>query len=222
VKVDAALFGQSEKENVQPLQIQKNTDEVQKAEEQKRAQAEELLRRQQKEEERRQVEEQARKRREEEEVAAEHARRQQAAAERAAGERAAAEAAAAAAAERARAKEEQARMEAERAAEEKSRQEREAAEAQKREEERLAQEKVNSWCKANGFGDMNSRKKSFMGGSKFPLHEAVAKNNEEMVGLMVQLGADKALKNSKGQTAEDLARKMNKGGSMDGVLAKLS
>ena len=68
---------------------------------------------------------------------------------------------------------------------------------------------------------MSSKKKSFMSGTKFPLHEAVSKNNEQMVGLMVQLGADRALKNSKGQTAEDLARKMNKNGSMDSILAKL-
>merc|ERR1719316_1059994 len=211
VKVDFSKLT-SGKENVQPLR--NKTDEVQKQEEKRRAQ-EELARQQQKEaEQRRQAEEQARRRREEEE--AERLRKEKA---RVAAERAAAEAAE---------EKERLRLEAERAAEEKARQEQEEAEraahleARRLEEERLAQEKVSSWCKANGFGDMNSKKKSFLGGSKFPLHEAVAKGNEEMVGLMVQLGADKGLKNSKGQTPEDLARKMNKAGSMDRVLAKLS
>jgi len=211
VKVDVSklAFG---KENMQPLQARSKAEQAQKEQAQKQRAQEELRRQQQKEaEERRRAEEQARQRREKEE--AERRRLEQAAAERAAAERASAEA------------EEQLRMEAEKAAEEKAGQEHEAAEfmeAQKAEDERLAREKVNSWCKANGFGDMNSQKKSFMSGSRFPLHEAVAKNNEEMVGLMVQLGADKEFKNSKGQTAEDIARKMNKGGSMDSILAKLS
>jgi len=217
VKVDFSKLA-SEKENVQPLQIQNKAEGAQKERDDKRRAQEELVRHQQKiAEQRRQEEEQARRRREAEE--AERRREQQAAAERAAAERAAAEAAAREAAER-------------EAAEEKARQEREAAEsaalweAQKHEEERLAREKVNSWCKTNGFVDMNSKKKSsvvpdWVFGAKFPLHEAVAKNNEEIVGLMVLLGADKGLKNSKGQTALDLAQKMNKGGSMDGILDKL-
>lgn len=217
VKVDFSKLA-SEKENVQPLQIQNKSEAGQKDRDEKRRAQEELARHQQKiAEQRRQEEELARRRREAEE--AERRREQQAAAERAAAERAAAEAAAREAAER-------------EAAEEKARQEREAAEsaalweAQKLEEERLAREKVNSWCKTNGFVDMNSKKKSsvvpdWVFGAKFPLHEAVAKNNEEIVGLMVLLGADKGLKNSKGQTALDLAQKMNKGGSMDGILDKL-
>lgn len=225
VKVDFSKLA-SEKENVQPLQIQNKAEGAQKEQDEKRRAQEELVRHQQKiAEQRRQEEEQARRRREAEEV--ERRREQQAAAERAAAERAAAEAAAREAAER------EAAEAAERAAaEEKARQEREAAEsaalweAQKHEEERLAREKVNSWCKTNGFVDMNSKKKSsvvpdWVFGAKFPLHEAVAKNNEEIVGLMVLLGADKGLKNSKGQTALDLAQKMNKGGSMDGILDKL-
>jgi len=219
VKVDVASLLASGKENVQPEQDQGKAEQVWKEEAEKQRAQQEFRRQQQKEaEDRRRAEEQARRRREEEE--AERHRLEHAAAERAAAERAIAEAAAVA-----RANEEQLRLEAQRAAEEKARRDREASqllEAQRCEEERLAREKVNSWCKANGFGDMNSQKKSFMSGSRFPLHEAVAKNNEEMVGLMLKLGADADLKNSKGQTAQDLARKMNKAGSMDSILAKLS
>jgi len=214
VKVDVSKLA-SDKENVQPVQIQNKTDEARKARENEKKAQEELIRQQQKEAAQRlQAEEEAKRRRQEED--AERQRAEQAAAE-AAAEREAFAAAAAEAAERA---EEQLRLEA---AQEQERREREAAivEAQKQERERAA-EKVNIWCKANGFSDMNSKKKSFMSGSKFPLHEAVAKNNELMVHLMVYLGADRSLKNSKGQTAEDLATKMNKNGSMDDILSQLS
>ena len=61
-----------------------------------------------------------------------------------------------------------------------------------------------------------------MSGSKFALHEAVAKNNGEIVSLLVELGADKAVQNSKGLIAEDFARKINKGGSMDTIIAELN
>jgi len=214
VKVDVSKLA-SDKENVQPVQIQNKTDEAMKARENAKKAQEELIRQQQEAAQRLQAEEEAKRRRQSEE--AERQRAEQAAAERAAAEREALAAAAAEAAERA---EEQLRLEV---AQEQERREREAAivEAQKQERE-LAAEKVNIWCKANGFGDMNSKKKSFMSGSKFPLHEAVAKNNEEMVSLIVYLGADRGLKNSKGQTAEDLATKMNKNGSMDTILSKLS
>lgn len=223
VKVDMSKLSAG-KENVQPLRIQNANQEAEKEEKEKRRAQEKLkpaaLQQQEKEaEERRQAEEHARRKREEEE--ARRLQAEQAAVERAAAaERAAAEAAA-------KAKEEQVHAEAQKAAAERARQEREAAErtaraeAQRLEEKRLAQEQVDAWCKSNGFGDKNAKKKSFMSGSRYPLHEAVAKGNEEMVGFLVQVGADKTLKNSKGLTPEDVAKKMNKGGAMDGILAML-
>jgi len=93
--------------------------------------------------------------------------------------------------------------------------------AQKIEQERLAHEKVSAWCKARGFYDMVSKKKSFLSGSRFPLHEAVTQRDEEIVGLLVELGVDRAALNSKGQTAKELASKMNKHGSMNTIIAKL-
>jgi len=213
VKVDVSKLA-SDKENVQPVQIQNKTDEARKARENGKKAQEELIRQQQKEAAQRlQAEEEAKRRRQEEE--AERQRAEQAAAE-AAAEREAFAAAAAEAAERAEAL----RLGY---AQERECLEREAAIVREQKQKReLATEEVRIWCKANGFSDMNSKKKSFMSGSKFPLHEAVAKNNELMVHLMVYLGADRSLKNSKGQTAEDLATKMNKNGSMDDILSQLS
>lgn len=213
VKVDASLLAAAGKENVQPMPAPGKAHELHKAweEQEKRA------REQRAEEERRQAEEQAKRRREEEdarrrraeELAAEHD-----AAEREKMVRAAAEA-------DARAKEEQRRLEEARAAEEKARAEREAADKAAKEKEHQAQEKVAAWCKKKGFKSMDTKISSLFSGSKFPLHVAVADKDVEIVGCMLLLGVDKAAKNSKGQTAEDLAAKLNKNGSMDVILASL-
>merc|ERR1711957_758193 len=107
-------------------------------------------------------------------------------------------------------------------AQEKVRADHEAAEkAAKEEADRKAAEQVAAWCKENGFKDMNTEKKGFMSGSKLPLHVAVTNKDAEMVGLMVQVGVDKTAKNSKGQTATDLAMKLNKEASMEAILASL-
>jgi membrane protein involved in colicin uptake len=184
----------------------------------RQGEAQEELRKQREPEEQKQAEEKERRMREEED-----ARRRE---ESAAAERKAAEEAAMKRASTEQAKQEEARLASERAQEkerEALRQAAERAEKKRREEEReAAQEKVNTWCKASGYPDMNSCKKSFMRGSQFPLHEAVAKKNDEMVTLLTQLGVDKGATNSKGQTAIAIAQKMNKGGSMEGIIAKLT
>jgi len=137
----------------------------------------------------------------------------------------AARAAAAEAVRVARLKEEEA-MQQLKGAEARELQEREEAarlallEKQRRQEE-VDRETLNAWLKMNGFCAVNSQKKSFLGGSKFPLHEAVAKNDEEIVGLLVRVGADKCAKISKGQTPEDLARKISKDGSLSRILSIL-
>jgi len=218
VKVDPSFLA-AEKENVQPLQDQ--LQDCKEDSEKLRAQ-EELLRQQQMREAEHHRAEQAEKRRLEEQAV--RLRQEQVAAQHAARAEAAAKAAAAAAEAKAREEEEQ-RLEAERIEQRKVREAREAVEkeAQRREEERLARWKVNKWCRENGFADMHSKKKSILSGSKFPLHEAVAKNNEDIVGLLVQLGADKTLKNSKGQTPMDLAIQIRESRQipMDGIVAIL-
>jgi len=235
VKVDGNLLD-SGKENVEPasalnqepaLKENENYEENYEAHKEpcdlSQAQLEQFW----KQEERRQVEEQARLRREAVEAA--QVKKELAALERAAAEKRAAEAAAEAAAF-VKAQEEELRLrklQADTAAEaERARQQTQLqvdlSESEKRkQEERLMRERIMAWCKSNGFSSMNSMKRSFMSGAKFPLHEAVARHNEEMVGLLVQMGADKEAKNSKGQTAEALAKKMNKRGSMDAIIARL-
>lgn len=122
------------------------------------------------------------------------------------------------------------RLEAERDASVKAQQEHEAArrsmmEAQQHEQQRAAaQHKVITWCKANGFSDMHTKKRTFvpLSSAKIPLHEAVKQNNAEIVGLFVQLGVDKEVKNSKGKTALEVATALNKDGSLHNIVALLT
>lgn len=124
--------------------------------------------------------------------------------------------------------EEYARRLSERQAEEKARMLREAEERDRaaheaagKEEKREANEKVSAWCKKNGFVNMSTPKKSMLSGSQFPLHKAVSSKDYDMVRLMVILDVDKSVKNSKGQTAADLAASINKDRSMDAIIAWL-
>lgn len=214
VKVDPALLAAQgkDKENVQPKQAPEKAHEAQKAWEEQRKREEQELKAAA---ERRRLEEEAKRQREEEE--ARLRREEAAAAEREAAERARMEEAASARLKEAeRQAEEKAR--ASREAAEKARAEREAAE---KEEKRLAGEKVAAWCKKNGFVNMTMQKKTFMHGSKFPLHKAVSNKDVEMVKLMILLGVDTTAKNSKGQTAADLAVSLNKDKSMGPILACL-
>lgn len=84
-----------------------------------------------------------------------------------------------------------------------------------------AQEKVDKWCKNNGFKDAMLPKKTLRGATKFPLHTAVKHRDEEMVGLLLQCGADSTAVDSKKQTPSQLAVKMNKDASHDQILAML-
>lgn len=217
VKVDASLLAAAGKENVQPALAPEKAHESHKVVEEQQKREQEMRAA----EERRHLEEQAKRRREEEdakrrreeEIAAERQALQEAA-ERERMVRAAAEA-------DARAKAEQLRLEEERVAEEKARMEREAADEEAKQKEHEAGERVAAWCKKKGVKNMSTKISSLFSGSKFPLHVAVADKDVEIVGMMVLLGVDQTCTNSKGQTAKDLAAKLNKNGSMDAILASL-
>jgi len=85
-----------------------------------------------------------------------------------------------------------------------------------------AQEKVNAWCKKNGFKDATLQKKTLRGATKFPLHTAVKHKDAEVVGLLLQCGANKNALDSKMHTPAELAAKMNsKDGSHEKILAML-
>merc|ERR1712216_766058 len=80
---------------------------------------------------------------------------------------------------------------------------------QKQQEE---QAQVEEFLQKHGFAKLNSVKKlktSFMRTKKCgPLHMAVELNDPELVKAMLRRGADKMLKNGKGQVPWELAKKL--------------
>lgn len=210
VKVDPNLLN---KENIQPFQAAQKKEE-EEAQRQREAEEQRMV-----EERRKQAEEEEARIRLEKQKAAE-AKAQQEADEKArqeaeekarldAQEKARQEEAARAAA----AEEERLRQEAQKAAEEQA--------TREREEMSAAQEKVSEWCKANGFQDIHTAKKTIRRATKLPIHTAVKHQNDEMVGLLLKCGAAKDAEDSKKQTPMQLAEKMNKNGSHDNIMAML-
>jgi hypothetical protein len=86
---------------------------------------------------------------------------------------------------------------------------------------RSVEEKVTAWCKDNGFQDLNTRKTTFRGATKFPLHTAVKHNNQEIIGMMLIVGAQKNVRDSKNHTPSELAASLNKNGSHNQAIAML-
>jgi hypothetical protein len=212
-KLDANRQGQPDEEKLRKQKEEQERKEKEAAEQRKRAEAEE-------------------KRRKEEAAAAEKAAaekerlRQQALAEERARKEAEEKEAAAQAAKEQKLREEaqrQAEEQARREAEEKKKQEEEALQKKLEEEKEMqeASEKVGVWCRDNGYKDMHTEKKTFMGGKKFPLHTAVKQQSAEVVEMIVKCGGKKDCQDSKGQTPMQLAEKVCKGANRDRILAAL-
>jgi hypothetical protein len=143
---------------------------------------------------------------------------------------------AAAAAERRRAEAEAAaRAEQERLWEERRLQEEEQQRLQEEEQRRLAEQQaaeeeaqqkaraeadekmVSEYLISHGFkGGVNDKKKSILK-YQYPLHVAVKEQKPNMVKLLVEMGADKSLKNSSGRTATDKAEQYSKKRKGDGT-----
>jgi len=205
VKVDPNLLN---KENVQPLQLQK-----QHVEEHQRCEAEATAKRRDKEKAAvAAATEAARLREEVERAAAERARREEA-------QEACRKAEEASWREERAHEEDAARYAVALAAEEDRR--RVEAQEQGRLRRKEAEEKVKVWCNSNGFQDMNTQKKTLRGATKFPLHTAVKNCNQEIIGMMLIAGVDKDVRDSKNQTPIALAAKLNKGGSHGHILTML-
>jgi len=90
-----------------------------------------------------------------------------------------------------------------------------------RKEKLEAEEKVMEWCKWNGFQDMHTQKKTFMGATKFPLHTAVKYNDREIISMMLLAGVQTNVMDSKMQTPRELAIKLNKDGSHNEIILML-
>jgi hypothetical protein len=83
------------------------------------------------------------------------------------------------------------------------------------------QKKVQSFLTSRGYSGVNAKRRAGLK-SKYPLHSAVKENNSELVGLLLNFGANRFLKNSTGQMPLQLAQKSNSDGSHAGVIAALT
>jgi hypothetical protein len=116
-----------------------------------------------------------------------------------------------------------------RAQEEQRKQEAEARllEEQRREEERRKklqeiedQKKIRAWLQANGFKGINDLVRKRL--SKVaPLQFAIQQNDVEMLGLLLQNGADASKVNGKNESALAVAQKVDKKGSHAAVVQAL-
>mmetsp|Transcript_31510 Transcript_31510/g.57917 ORF Transcript_31510/g.57917 Transcript_31510/m.57917 type:complete len:234 (-) Transcript_31510:259-960(-) len=208
VKVDTALIGSDDKENVHPeiLKIP-SASEILKTQPEGEVQWEKPERRR-KSSELREAQRQELDRIEEERREAEEAeyRQQHRCAFR---QRMAEEAAAAEAARR-----------CQEMAKEQEEQKRKAALAQelKRAREELEDaDKLNAFLASKGYReDVNSKRKTFRK-YYYPLHDAVTAQDSDLVRILLKAGADPALRSSSGKTALERAQKCNRDGSLDNV-----
>jgi len=82
---------------------------------------------------------------------------------------------------------------------------------------------VDTFLRSNGFkGGVSDPKKSMMMLKKtYPLHRAVECADPDMVTMLLEKDADPQQRNSSGKSAVDIAEKLNKDGSHEGVLRQL-
>jgi len=119
-------------------------------------------------------------------------------------------------------KEEAQREERERQSAERKREEEEQERQRQDLEHKAAQrEKVRIFLLEHGYLGVNAKRTKMLK-SKYALHSAVKLADAGMVQLLRAFGADNSLTNSAGETPAQLARKLNKGGTHDGVLAALA
>mmetsp|Transcript_120247 Transcript_120247/g.299964 ORF Transcript_120247/g.299964 Transcript_120247/m.299964 type:complete len:192 (-) Transcript_120247:305-880(-) len=81
--------------------------------------------------------------------------------------------------------------------------------------------RVQRFLVANDFTTVHASRESRLGRRCFPLHDAVRQRDAQMVALLLEFGANPTVKNSAGQTPEQLARCKNMWGSHDEVLRVL-
>jgi hypothetical protein len=84
-----------------------------------------------------------------------------------------------------------------------------------------AQRKVGPWCKAHGYEDVLNPKTTLRGNKKYALHTAVKHEDCDAVKMLLLCGAQKDIKDSKGQTALQLAEKIESGRAREVILAAL-
>jgi len=92
-------------------------------------------------------------------------------------------------------------------------------------EKQLRQEILKSFCQRHGFANVTEPRRSgcavFGSSFTYPLHQAAELADARIVEMLLREGASPMVKNGSKQTAAQVAQKMNKNGSHDGVLQAL-
>mmetsp|Transcript_165 Transcript_165/g.253 ORF Transcript_165/g.253 Transcript_165/m.253 type:complete len:231 (-) Transcript_165:134-826(-) len=82
-------------------------------------------------------------------------------------------------------------------------------------------EKVKAFLQSKGYGeDVNGKRKTFRK-YYYPLHDAVAEHDAELIRVLLAAGADPTLRSSSGKTALERANKWNNDGSLSQVCSVL-
>merc|ERR1712107_954062 len=109
-------------------------------------------------------------------------------------------------------------------AEQRRRDEADAAAALRRreqEEELDAKTRLDAWMKQRNFDGVNEIRKSRMK-AKFPLHSAVKVKDVETIKLLLRFNADPSNMDSNGLTAQQVAERNNKDGSLNNIIQALT
>jgi len=206
VKVNPALIGgdkenmnQQQFQSVAELEAQQRVERERQEHEERAREAREKKAREQAEMRREQERKEAEQRREAEEA---RRREQEAFRQRMANEASAAEAA--------RKKQEK--------EEEDARQEKERLEQEERtRKEKDDSEKLLSFLASKGYGEDVNAKRKTLRKHYYPLHDAVAAHDAELIRVLLAAGADPAVRSSSGKTPLERAQKWNADGSLDQV-----
>lgn len=85
-----------------------------------------------------------------------------------------------------------------------------------------SREKIQSFLASMGYeGDVNSQRRKLCK-HYYPLHDAVARGDLELIHLLLAAGADPQVRSSSGKTPLDRARKWNRHGSLDHICEVLA
>jgi len=97
-----------------------------------------------------------------------------------------------------------------------------AVQANKRIAFQNAQNKIGAWCKTHGYEDVFTPKTTLRGNKKYVLHTAVKHVDATAIEMLLLCGAKRDVKDSKGQTAVELAQKIKSGRQRELMVAALS
>jgi len=81
---------------------------------------------------------------------------------------------------------------------------------------------LDAFLAKNGFDGVNAKRRRTLQPSIYPVHLAAEQGDAQLIGLLLEAGADRLAKDSRNRTPEMVAKKKNSKGSHDEALAALA